>query len=272
MCAACNARNVCRRDQIGEKPRGRRRVRRVLRHREPVQNRLALECRGRARSRTTDGDGCRRVVGSVSRIAEVDRVRQRDEAKPVGLGDRLIIVDVVQLAGGEERGQLGRIGSDVSLRRVLEQRAAKAALSVVALGQLEHEQCTIAHGREVRIRSADFDARPPHDLHPIVRCDLVGEPRPVGVRNHHPVSREVGVPRRVGGHEQLRDHIRVGQQDDVGNAVELGDLADVLERRAAFALNHDAGASTERIEHRLHRLRQARGDEDEERVGEDHVH
>ena len=52
--------------------------------------------------------------------------------------------------------------------------------------------------------------------------------------------------------------------------MELGDLAHVLERRAALALNHDARARRERVQHRLDRLRQAGGDEDEQRIGQDH--
>ena len=67
--------------------------------------------------------------------------------------------------------------------------------------------------------------------------------------------------------EVAREDVGVGQEQDVGNAVQVRDLAHVLERGAAFPLDHDPRLRGERVENGLQRFRQAGRDEQHEGVG-----
>src|SRR6185503_6913437 len=85
-------------------------------------------------------------------------------------------------------------------------------------------------------------------------------------------SRELGVPRCVLWYEQLWNDFGVSEQHQVGHAMKLGDLANVLERRAALTLDDRAGARGVCIEQRLHRLAEAGSEVEDERVGENVKH
>ncbi len=147
-----------------------------------------------------------------------------------------------------------RRSADVAIGRVLEQRRRQAGFLVKSLGELEHQQRAVADGGEVRIGAADFDVAPLEDRRPVLRRDFAGVFGLGGVGDDHPVAREVGVPGGVLRNEVAREDVGVGQEQDVGNAVQVRDLAHVLERGAAFPLNHDPRLRGKRVENGLQRF------------------
>src|SRR5690349_25032902 len=105
-------------------------MRRIGRNRESVQNRLTGETRGRTARSAAHRDRRLRVVSRMRRIAEIDRIGQRNKVKAVRLGDRLIVVDEIELAGREERRQFRSIRTDVSYRRVPKETGREAGPSI----------------------------------------------------------------------------------------------------------------------------------------------
>src|SRR5512143_1354850 len=99
---------------------------RVQRLTQSVENRLTLELGLAAARGTADPHGDARVLSRALGVAQVDLVGQCDVGKAVRLGYRLVVIDVVQLAGGKESRELGGVGPDVSFGCGGEQRLGKA--------------------------------------------------------------------------------------------------------------------------------------------------
>lgn len=58
-------------------------------------------------------------------------------------------------------------------------------------------------------------------------------------------------------HEELLEHLAIGKRDEIGNAVQLGDLSRVLQGGAALTLNESAGACRKCVERGLKRTCEA---------------
>src|SRR5690349_19247703 len=107
-------------------------MRSVQRLAHSVKNWLTLEFGSSAARRTAHVDRNLRVVSGAFGIAQIDLVRQGDERESVRFGNRLVIVYVVQLAGREQRGELGGVRPNVPCRRGREQRFRQAGPSIEA--------------------------------------------------------------------------------------------------------------------------------------------
>jgi hypothetical protein len=134
------------------------------------------------------------------------------------------------------------------------------------LGEAKGEDRAVAGRRAVGVGTADLDARSLEHLAPVVRRDVRGEARARRVGDDHAVARELGVPGDVCRHQELREHLVVGQGDDVRDPAELRQLSRVLERAAALDEHQRPGASPERVGDGAHRLREARRDVDDDGV------
>ena len=148
------------------------------------------------------------------------------------------IVDLAELQGGDERG-LGI--AHVGAGSVRQNFGGKTGGLVKFLGETQHLHALIARGIGIGIRAPDLDPRTCEDLIPVLGPDLAREFALVGVDESHRVAGKAGEPGGVAGtavrgEEIFRDDGIVGDGDEIGRLMQLGDLLRHLDAAAELRL------------------------------------
>src|SRR5262245_16457218 len=136
---------------------------RCCRNRHAVENWLPGHGRFAARCCAANAGGGRAVLFFARRIAQVYCTGKRDELESVRFGDRLIVVDVVELSSRQQRRELGGVRSNVARWCMRQQRRCQSRLLIKTLSELKHDECSITDRREIRIGAADLDIRSLYD-------------------------------------------------------------------------------------------------------------